>query len=83
MERVNLSAFTPIEHPYPPYVSINREEDGRVSIAVRSKADGENCGATSVIHLSAVQAVQLFSEAQMAIARLALDEPMLRAGSGG
>ena len=32
----NLAAFTPVEHPYPPYISINREDDGNISITVRS-----------------------------------------------
>ena len=37
-ERKCLGAFTPIEHPYPPYISINREEDGSVSVTVRSSS---------------------------------------------
>ncbi len=55
--RKNLAAFTPVEHPYPPYVSINREEDESVSITVRSKStiDGISGfpkeGGTSIIFM--------------------------------
>lgn len=47
--RTNITAHTPVEvdsSGYVPYVSINREEDGRVSITVRAE------GQCAAIYLS-------------------------------
>ena len=50
----NLAAFTPVEHPYPAYISVNMDDDDPeiVSITVRSSAasNGE-CGSVSCIKM--------------------------------
>ena len=35
--RTNLYAHTEAHHPYPAFVSVNREEDGRVLMTVRER----------------------------------------------
>ena len=59
----NLSAFTPCEHPYPQYVSIN-VRDGAVAISVRSPPDADgNCGSTSEMRMTPEQFESLVHEA--------------------
>jgi hypothetical protein len=55
-------------------VSINLEDDGRVSICVRSEGDGSNTGPVGVIYVDQVTAANLFHQASMALARHVLDE---------
>jgi hypothetical protein len=56
MSRENLFAYTTPGSFYPSFLSINREENGNVSVTVRSEAkeDGR-CGDTAVIELSPQQ----------------------------
>lgn len=48
--RTNLYAHTEAHHPYPAYVSVNREEDGRVLMTVRER--GHNGEKMATIELS-------------------------------
>lgn len=48
--RTNLYAHTEAHHPYPAYVSVNREEDGRVLMTVRER--GHNGERMATIELS-------------------------------
>lgn len=34
----NIYAYTATQHPFPEYVSLNRESDGRITITVRGPA---------------------------------------------
>lgn len=48
--RNSIFAFTASGTCYPEFISVNIE-DGKVSVIVRSKADGSNCGSTAEIEL--------------------------------
>jgi hypothetical protein len=48
--RTNLYAHTEAHHPYPAFVSVNREEDGRVTMTVRER--GHNGEKMATIELT-------------------------------
>jgi hypothetical protein len=51
--RENIFAHTDPGTNYPQYVSINKEEDGKISLTVRSAVWGDGtCGATATAVLS-------------------------------
>lgn len=59
----NIAAFTPVEHPYPQYVSIN-DRDGLIEITVRSPADADdNCGPIAAIRMTREAFKALIDEA--------------------
>lgn len=60
MTRHNLAAYTPAGASYPAYISINAEDDGRVSITVRS--DVEDGGGHAVIYLDRQQIHSIFTD---------------------
>lgn len=61
--RRNLFAYTVPGSNYPEYISINKEDDGLVSVTVRSAVKLEGaCGETSVIYLPAHVASDLLGE---------------------
>lgn len=74
MQRMNLAAYTPAGTA-PAFVSINAEEDGTVSIAVRSKGTDGITGPQGCIYLTQLEAAAILAEAQLKLARMALDEP--------
>jgi hypothetical protein len=52
----NIAAFTAVTYPYQPYLSINREDDGSVSIHVRGEPDASGkCDDGKTVKLSAEQ----------------------------
>jgi hypothetical protein len=57
----NLAALTTLAHPYPGYVSINRDARG-VTITVRSAASGEAEGAIASLTLTADEWTELEAE---------------------
>jgi hypothetical protein len=63
--RRNLFAYTATGINYPEYVSVNREDNGTVSITVRNKAkeDG-SCGDTASVELEASEVSDLFHALQ-------------------
>lgn len=63
----NLAAFTPAEHPYPAYVSIN-ERDSMVEITVRSpiQSDGQ-CGSVSAMSMTREEFKALLGQAIVAL----------------
>lgn len=64
--RENIFAHTPPGADMPPYISINREENGNVSITVRSPKElGSGCGC---IELSNEEWHSLLREATMKVA---------------
>lgn len=76
-QRTNLAAYTPAERT-PAFISINLEEDGRVSVAVRSTGDSDGTGTQGCIYLTQETAAGIFAEAAHALARVALNEPKAR-----
>lgn len=60
--RKNLAAVTGASHPYPPFVSINHEND-KVDIIVRGSAQGEREGRTASVILDAKDARALLRQA--------------------
>lgn len=63
----NLAAFTPAEHPYPAYVSIN-ERGAMVEITVRSpvQSDGR-CGTVSAMSMTREEFKALLDQANVAL----------------
>ena len=52
MRHTNIFAFTPNDPAYPPYISINRQKDGAVTVTVRSvKQENGDCGDCAIIEL--------------------------------
>ncbi len=48
----NIHAYTPAGSSFPPYLSLNDEPDGRITLTVRSPATSDgNCGLTAMIVL--------------------------------
>jgi tartrate dehydratase alpha subunit/fumarate hydratase class I-like protein len=56
--RKNYHAFTGITNPYPAYISVNQEEDFKISVTVR----GEGSETASTIYMTAEQAEQLATD---------------------
>ena len=72
-ERTNIYAFTEPTPGYPAYVSVNAEEDGKISITVRSQGDGG----------TKVGTIELGYVAARAMAEAILHEGLGIAGAGG
>jgi hypothetical protein len=66
---VNISAITSPEAQFPPYISINEEKDGQISVTVRSEAKDGTCGSTSMVVLSCEEFRQLSRDCTTYIAR--------------
>lgn len=70
MTRANIYCYTP-HGAAPPYLSINHEEDGRTTFAVRGvEMDGNHLGQTGVMTLSEDEIVKLIHQLQKHIAKL-------------
>ena len=62
MSRANLFAYTSFDPYYPEYISVNREDNGKVSITVRGKVkENGSCGETVSIELDESQVSELRS----------------------
>lgn len=72
-----LVAYTPPEAT-PAYLSVYLEDDGMVSITVRSTGDGSSTGPVGCIRVSPELAAAIFGDAQSALARAVLAEPKAR-----
>lgn len=67
----NLYAYTPNTSPYPEFVSLNCESDGRIVLTVREAAkpdqfSDKDCGATIQVELPSSELERLATAAQIA-----------------
>jgi len=56
---MRIASLTKQTSPYPPYISINENSDGTVTIAVRSNPDGHHEGNYSIITISKDEFIDL------------------------
>lgn len=61
----NLYAYTKNSHPYPEFVSLNRQADGRITLSVREPAkpgaySEQDCGSTVEVEIPRGELLRLF-----------------------
>ena len=75
----NIYAYTPNTNPYPEYVSLNRKDDGTITLTVREPAkpgqySDKDCGATVAVPIPRAELLRLFEAL-----RDELTPPMMKA----